>query len=89
MIVCSCNVLTAEQILSTLQAEEAARPRTARQAYHCLGCAPQCGRCLPHVQALLKEAQINCSVGCADCPAHQNTNSQEKTEVILIQLAAE
>jgi bacterioferritin-associated ferredoxin len=75
MIVCSCNVLSANKILATLQSEEASRPRSPAQAYHCLGCAPQCGRCLATVRALLAEARIaNCEVGCPTCPvaAHES-----------------
>ena len=53
MIVCSCNVLTAAQILATLEDEHQTGPRSPAQAYRCLGCAPQCGRCLQTVRALL------------------------------------
>jgi hypothetical protein len=51
LIICSCNVLSEAQILAILQTEGAARPRSAGQAYRCLGCAPrgsvanlECGR---------------------------------------------
>ncbi|SED48001.1 bacterioferritin-associated ferredoxin [Rhizobiales bacterium GAS188] len=70
MIVCSCNVLTEAQILETLRLEGEARPRSAGQAYRCLGCAPRCGRCVETVRALLAKAHMeNCHVGCAVCPA--------------------
>lgn len=72
MIICSCNVLSEKQILETLRSEDLARPRSAAQAYRCLGCAPQCGRCLKSVRALLAQARIgNCDVGCAICPGHE------------------
>jgi len=67
MIVCHCNVLTDSDILSTLSHES--RPRTAVQAYRCLGCAPDCGRCMIAVRRMLAEAQASgCNVGCATCP---------------------
>jgi bacterioferritin-associated ferredoxin len=79
MIVCSCNVLSDKQILETLASEDSARPRSPVQAYGCLGCAPQCGRCLVTVRALLAEARgANCSVGCAVCPgdhAHEHARA--------------
>lgn len=73
MIVCSCNVLTAAQILATLEDEHQTGPRSPAQAYRCLGCAPQCGRCLQTVRALLSEARAqSCAVGCPACPAHEH-----------------
>jgi bacterioferritin-associated ferredoxin len=79
MIVCSCNVLSDTQILATLQSEDNARPRSPVQAYGCLGCAPQCGRCLITVRALLAHARgANCKVGCPSCPgAAGNEHSHE------------
>ncbi len=72
MIVCHCNVLTDTQILATLADEPLSMPRSPVQVYKCLGCAPNCGRCLTTVRALLREARANsaCSVGCATCPGH-------------------
>lgn len=75
MIVCSCNVLTEAQILATLESEDAVRPRSPAQAYRCLGCAPDCGRCLVTVRKLLQEARGSaCDVGCAVCPGHHGEN---------------
>lgn len=72
MIVCSCNVLTDHQILSTLSTEETDRPRSPAQVYRCLGCKPNCGRCLVQVKKMLAEARVEgCNVGCAICPAGQ------------------
>ena len=75
MIVCSCNVLTEAQILESLKRDDANRPRSAAQAYRCLGCAPRCGRCVQTVRALVERAHLeNCTVGCASCPAqHEDT----------------
>ena len=77
MIVCSCNVLSHTQILATLESEDDARPRSPVQAYGCLGCAPQCGRCLPTVRALLAQARGgNCQVGCAICPGEDHAHDK-------------
>jgi bacterioferritin-associated ferredoxin len=65
MIVCSCNVLTDSQIM----AAAAARPRSPGEAYRCLGCRPDCGRCMSTVHAILEDALgPSYRVGCADCP---------------------
>ncbi|MDJ1157930.1 (2Fe-2S)-binding protein [Chelatococcus sp. SYSU_G07232] len=70
MIVCSCNVLSDRQILSTLDSEEAGKPRSPAQAYRCLGCSPDCGRCLVTVRRLLADARgAACDLGCPICPS--------------------
>ncbi|MBB4019342.1 bacterioferritin-associated ferredoxin [Chelatococcus caeni] len=69
MIVCSCNVLTDKQILETLQSEAPGAPRSPAQAYRCLGCSPECGRCLVTVRRLLQAARVDaCDIGCPGCP---------------------
>ena len=89
MIVCSCNVLTDTQILATLESEQALQPRTPAQAYRCLGCRPDCGRCLVTVRALLAQARSSCTVGCAICPGAHDADSQRESEVTPFLLAAE
>ena len=42
MIVCSCNVLSDQDVRSAVEAE---RTRSTSQVYGCLGCSAQCGRC--------------------------------------------
>jgi bacterioferritin-associated ferredoxin len=85
MIVCSCNVLSDKQILETLTSEDSGRPRSPVQAYGCLGCAPQCGRCLVTVRALLAEARgANCNVGCAVCPAEHSHDHARAPAPFLI-----
>ncbi|TIU00864.1 MAG: (2Fe-2S)-binding protein, partial [Mesorhizobium sp.] len=42
MIICSCNLLTDQDVRSAVQAE---RLRSTGQAYRRLGCSPKCGRC--------------------------------------------
>jgi bacterioferritin-associated ferredoxin len=82
MIVCHCNVLTDTQILATLADEPLSMPRSPVQVYKCLGCAPNCGRCLTAVRALLREARANsaCAVGCATCPAQHTHLANDHSE---------
>jgi bacterioferritin-associated ferredoxin len=81
VIVCSCNALSDVQILATLQSEDISQPRSAVQAYRCLGCAPRCGRCLTTVRALLTSARMtDCNVGCAACPATRHEHHHEQAE---------
>ncbi len=90
MIVCSCNVLTDTQILATLESEESHSPRSPAQAYRCLGCRPDCGRCLVTVRALLAEARRDtCAVGCAICPGAHDANHHHEHEPQPFLLAAE
>jgi bacterioferritin-associated ferredoxin len=69
MIVCSCNVLSDSDIRTACQARENA-PRTAGQVYGCLGCSPQCGRCVRTIKRIMDEALggADCPVGCEICP---------------------
>jgi bacterioferritin-associated ferredoxin len=68
MIVCSCNVLSDSDIRAACKARENA-PRTAGQVYGCLGCSPQCGRCVRTIKRIMDEALgIDCQVGCEVCP---------------------
>jgi bacterioferritin-associated ferredoxin len=53
MIVCSCNVLSDQDIRSAVEAE---RPRSTSQVYACLGCSAQCGRCARTIRGLVDEA---------------------------------
>jgi len=90
VIVCSCNVLSEAAILATLRSEQEGRPRSPAQAYHCLGCAPQCGRCLPSVRALLAEARIaNCHVGCPTCPGAEREAPASEEPPAFYRIAAE
>ncbi len=78
MIVCQCNVLTHDQVLATLKDEPAHAPRSPVEAYRCLGCSPDCGRCIPTVRELLRAARAaasaamsGCQIGCPACPNEQ------------------
>lgn len=82
MIICSCNVLTEAQVLETLQRAPEGRPRSAGEAYRCLGCAPQCGRCLKTVRDLVAKAHLeNCNVGCPSCPGVEHEADREAVSV--------
>jgi bacterioferritin-associated ferredoxin len=52
MIVCSCNVLSDNDVRATLAAREPA-PRTTCEVYHCLGCSAQCGRCARTIRRIM------------------------------------
>lgn len=68
MIVCSCNVISCRQIKGTI-APDGTGPRTAGEAYDCLGCSPNCGRCAREVRAILAEARAACMTQCGSCSA--------------------
>lgn len=73
MIVCSCNVLTDDDVRSALSAA-GELPRTARQVYGCLGCSAQCGRCARTIQKIMNDAlgacAKECCTGCPHSGAH-------------------
>ena len=70
MIVCSCNVLSCRQIKSTI-ASDRSGPKTAGEAYDCLGCSPDCGRCAREVRAILAEARAACATQCGSCASRE------------------
>jgi bacterioferritin-associated ferredoxin len=53
MIVCSCNVLTDQDVRSAVNVE---RTRSISQVYGCLGCSAQCGRCARTIRRIIDEA---------------------------------
>lgn len=76
MIVCSCNVLTKAQVLEAMASEPEVR-RSPAQTYRCLGCSPQCGRCLVTIRKILDDARLDaCQVGCAVCPGHAHAGQE-------------
>ena len=68
MIVCSCNVLSDQDVRSACQAEE--RPRSTGQVYGCLGCSAQCGRYARTIRKIMDEALDSAATACGDCPGH-------------------
>jgi bacterioferritin-associated ferredoxin len=68
MIVCQCNALSDRQILAILNDSAIASPSSPAQLYGCLGCKPECGRCVKEVRRLMKEHRTACDLACALCP---------------------
>jgi bacterioferritin-associated ferredoxin len=66
MIVCSCNVLSDRDIRSAIAAD---RPPSPVRVYGCLGCSPQCGRCVRTIKRIMDEALGASAAACASCPA--------------------
>jgi bacterioferritin-associated ferredoxin len=58
MIVCSCNVLSDNQVRTAVNNDA---PRSAAQVYGCLGCSPQCGRCVTTIRRIMDEALGACA----------------------------
>lgn len=52
MIVCSCNVLSDQDVRSAVEAE---RRRSTSRVYSYLGCSAKCGRCAPTIRRLMDE----------------------------------
>ena len=68
MIVCSCNVLSDNDVRGAVAT---ATPHTTAQVYGCLGCSAQCGRCARSIRAIMDEALVGagCPAGCS-CAVH-------------------
>ena len=64
MIVCSCNVLTDDDVRTVVRTQ--ARPRSTGQVYGCLGCSAQCGRCARTIRKIMDEA-LDAAAGCHGC----------------------
>jgi bacterioferritin-associated ferredoxin len=71
MIVCSCNVLSDGDVKACLRPGPGC-PRTPAQVYRCLGCSPNCGRCVRTIREImdraLAEAQSESGCGASCCP---------------------
>jgi bacterioferritin-associated ferredoxin len=63
MIVCSCNVLSDQDVRATLAEREKA-PRTTCQVYQCLGCSAQCGRCARTIRRIMDEVLATAGPAC-------------------------
>ena len=71
MIVCSCNVLSDDDVRAAVSSA-AEMPRTARQVYGCLGCSAECGRCARTLKRIMTEALGACARECAADCAHEH-----------------
>jgi bacterioferritin-associated ferredoxin len=52
MYVCLCNAITDRDFRAHVEGE----PRTVSMVYRSLGVRPQCGKCVPFVQKLMRQA---------------------------------
>ncbi len=76
MIVCSCNVLSDDDVRNAVNASEDL-PRNAKQIYGCLGCSAECGRCARTIKTIIDEALGACAEAChSGCP-HSRTDDAE------------
>ncbi|MDQ8727773.1 (2Fe-2S)-binding protein [Bradyrhizobium sp. LHD-71] len=89
MIVCSCNVLSDEDVRSAVSAA-AGQPRTARQVYGCLGCSAECGRCARTINKIIKDALGACARECAaGCPhAAHHPEAEVSVSLQVTQISA-
>jgi bacterioferritin-associated ferredoxin len=80
LIVCSCNVLSDDDVRSAVSAS-AALPRTARQIYGCLGCSAECGRCARTINKIIKDAlgacAKECAIGCPHAAHHSDAHGSD------------
>ena len=56
MIVCSCNVLTDQQVRQAVATACVNRPPTVREVYAGLRCRARCGGCVATIRKLREEA---------------------------------
>jgi bacterioferritin-associated ferredoxin len=64
MIVCSCNVLSEQEVRSAV-CPEGGMARTAVEVYSTLGCRAQCGRCARTIKSIINEAlSEGCGTSC-------------------------
>jgi bacterioferritin-associated ferredoxin len=70
MIVCSCNVLSDQDVRTAVSTPGA--PRTAGQVYGCLGCSAQCGRCARTIKRIMDEALTGAAAACNGCPRRRS-----------------
>lgn len=62
MIVCSCNVISDDQVRA-VTAEHAVRAMS--EVYRCLGCTACCGRCARTIRGIVKETRAATPVAAA------------------------
>ena len=89
LIVCSCNVLSDEDVRSAVGASADALPRTARQVYGCVGSNAACGRCARTINKIIKDALGACARECAiGCPHAQHAEPQISAGLQVSQVSA-
>jgi bacterioferritin-associated ferredoxin len=56
VIVCSCNILTDQQVLHAIASATTNRPPTVKEVYAGLRCRARCGGCAATIRKLREEA---------------------------------
>jgi bacterioferritin-associated ferredoxin len=79
MIVCSCNVLSDQDVRSAVQAA-GDLPRNAKQLYGCLGCSAECGRCARTIKTIIDEALGPCAQACCSGCPHESVHGRDNHE---------
>jgi bacterioferritin-associated ferredoxin len=85
MIVCSCNVLSDDDVRNAVGSTQPL-PRSAKQIYGCLGCSAECGRCARTIKTILADALGACAEACrSGCPhsesaAHRHAEASPAPE---------
>lgn len=79
MIVCSCNVISDQDIRSAVAAA-ASLPRNAKQIYGCLGCSAECGRCARTIKTIIDEALGACAKSCGSGCQHTEASAQPQAQ---------
>ena len=87
MIVCSCNVLSDDDVRNAVCAAEQLL-RNAKQIYGCLGCSAECGRCARTIKTIIDETLGECAVTCQSGCKHNRTAAAEPYVPAAFALAA-
>jgi bacterioferritin-associated ferredoxin len=82
MIVCSCNVITDQDIRSAVSAADDL-PRNAKQIYGCLGCSAECGRCARTIKTIIDEALGACAKACCSGCPHSRAAIDEPVQPLV------
>ena len=83
MIVCSCNVLSDDDIRAAV-AESDDAVRHAKQVYGCLGCSAECGRCARTIKTIIDEALGPCAKACCSGCPHSHDVADEPSHAFAL-----
>jgi bacterioferritin-associated ferredoxin len=79
MIVCSCNVLSDQDVRSAVESSQNL-PRNAKQIYGCLGCSAECGRCARTIKTIIDDALGACAKACCTGCPHSHSHNLGQTD---------
>jgi bacterioferritin-associated ferredoxin len=69
MIICSCNVLTDNDVRNAVIDAADERAWSPSKVYGCLGCSVECGRCVKTVRKIMNDTLLACGrSSCEGCP---------------------